>query len=138
MSSTAGKGTKLYIETAGPAWTQVSEVVDIDPPALSNPAKEESILTDTWDTRSSTTPSAGPLKAKIKYKPDDANHELIEDNLVAGTHVNWRLEYTNGKVRDFEGWCSGFQEDKIVRNGYVSANIEITPTGEVPKAATAA
>lgn len=128
-----GFGTKLYRDNGAGTFAELSEIMDVSGPEVSQ---------ETVDATHMASPNgftekiavglrdAGDVTFAMNLIQDDASHGLLEGDLLASTLSNYRLVYPSGTKRiSFSAFVKSIgpsfpMRDKMVRN------VVLTVTGK--------
>jgi hypothetical protein len=135
MAVLIGEGCKLYYG-AETATTLLGQRTTMTGPSSSVAEVETTNLDSTAKEYRPGLFESGTATCEYEFDSENASHTGIETAMAARTILKWKLEFSNGATRSWEGFITGHEISGMTVEGNVLAtiNIRIT-TGSITPAA---
>ena len=136
MSVYPGEGSMLEVSLDGTAYTEVTQLVSVDPFDYSNEAVDLPGLARISKTnRPGKQPDYGNLSFSILYDPADASHIIIDGMLADPVESFWRFTDTETSPTTWigSGTLTKFAITGIAEEENMGADVEVKLSGPMVK-----
>jgi predicted secreted protein len=128
-----GMGSRFEIgDGADPeVYTQLAEVININPPSMSRDALDAThmLSPEQWREFVPGLKDGGEVSVDMNFIPGGAGETQIMANLAADNTANYRITFPNGVSWTFAAFCTGF-EPSVPHDDKMSATATFKVSGK--------
>lgn len=133
MSQGLSSHGTLVARYVSSAWETIGELGgDITPPPLTRPESEITPHNEGIDSYVVGVLKRGPMTLGINFLPDNATHDHLTGLIkwmIDKTHGGFQLTWPDASLWVFSGFVTNFAGAAPVREGGISADVSIRPSG---------
>lgn len=121
-----GYGTKFYRSTDNVTFTQISGLIDLEPPEITRETYETTLIDNSdsangYKTFAGALRDAGELSLNLAWDPDATGQQDLESDLSTDSARYYRVLYSEGTTITFCAVLTGFGQavpinDRITRS----------------------
>lgn len=132
MSVIPAEGTVIAQSPNGTAWTDIAQVISVQPPGGSVPVVQKTHLGSVAkEKRPGLIPDAGSISMRIQHDPNLTGHRDLRALVFTPEIKYWKITYNDGLATKSNDVFQGFISEWNPSDAEDEANIEVDITIEI-------